>query len=804
MYFKTAANILLSFCLAFILLLITTGCNSTRHLKEGQYLLKSNSIKLKSNEFLTRKSELTENLSRLTVQKPNSYFLIPGLTTKLWLYNLRYDKYEKDSTNFQLESRTVEKPVIYDSTANSRSIQFMQSYLFQQGYFYAEVEDTTRFKKKKAYVTYNVNTGINYLIRRVYFNDIDDSTIKKHVARSFSETYFRGGKAYSADLAEKERARIVKLLRDYGYYSFSVENISFVLDTLKKDYMKDVESPFESAVNFISLQKDLQKPTLDISIVIKNSKDSTAFTRYAINNISVYPDFEGKEDFDDKHLIEKTYEGTKFRYHDYYLREKVIFNHIFILKDGYFAQSDYDKTINELNQLGVFEYVRLVYFEDSSRKDGARWLNCVILMSPAKKYDVNTNWEVSNGTTYTLGTALTQSLTNKNLARGANYLTISATGGLESQVDTAGNWRLLSKTLGGNVSLEFPKFLFPITRKRYSIRNTPRTELAAGINLFDRVNFFTLTSVSSRLTYKWRETKTKNWEVTPAFTTVIRYDIKPDFKTRIESNDFYKKTYTNTFIEGENIAWTFSNADQVGKFDDYSYVKLSLEEAGGLMSGINALAKSINYSQYVKLDFDLRHFFRQRHSSMVYRFYGGIGMPYNNSSALPYLKQYFVGGAYSLRGWRIRSLGPGSYVDTTQSNTFIDRTGDIKLELNAEYRFDLLKAFGGAMMFTGALFGDAGNIWLFNKSQASFPGGEFAFNKLYTDAAVDVGAGIRVNIASIFLLRLDWAFPVKNPGNTYYANINYKPGWQFENIAFGRSDWRSKNITWNIAIGYPF
>ncbi|MCB9064477.1 MAG: BamA/TamA family outer membrane protein [Chitinophagales bacterium] len=810
MKYKISVHIL---CISVIAILVNTGCNSTKYLKEDEYLLRSNSVKLKSDKYVDHKGELTDNLSGVVAQKPNSYFLLPGFTYKLWLYNLRHDKYQQDTLNFQIESGTVEKPVIYDSSSTSRSQQYMESYLFQQGYFYAEVSDTTKFKKQKAYVEYQVNTGINYLIDKVDMTEIDDSTIAKFVRRRFYETNLRTGKAYSASLVEKERSRIVNMIRGEGYYYFSNENVAFVLDTMNKGYMKEKESAVETVAGFVSRKED-ERRTLDIAIKITDNGNPKSFKRYGINNITIYPDFKDKGDLTDDNMMEKTVPGADkvvFRYHDYYIKEKVIYNHLFLSPETYFALEAHDKTITELNQLGVFSGVRIIFTEDSTRTGETGWMNCLVLMSPADKWNWGTNWEVSNGTTYTLGTGLTASVRNTNVAKGANLFTLSANGGLESQFDTSsGAFKIITNTLGLNASIELPKFLFPISRKRYSISNTPRTELAGGATRLERLNYFTLFNLSTRFTYKWLETKEKSWEVTPAFINNISLPpskISAEFQQRLDTNDFLKNSYRETFIEGENISWTFDNSQDAKWYDDFSYIKLSFEEAGGVVAGVNSITKNLDnkFSQYVKFDFDLRHFIRQRHTTTALRFYGGVGIPYNKtqSPTLPYLKQYFVGGAYSMRGWRIRSLGPGGYVDTNSNPNLIDRTGDMKLELNGEYRFDIFKAFGGALLFNGAVFADAGNIWLFYPS-ADYDDGHFQFNKLYNHMAVNSGFGIRVDVAEIFLLRVDCGIPLKQPGTKEYPDKGIYSGWIVDRIAPFDGKWRGQNMIWSIAIGYPF
>lgn len=802
---------------AIIGAILISSCNYTRHLKDDEYLLKSNSIQYIDDKYLTTKGEITDNLDNAIVQQPNTSFLFDWLKPRLFIYNLRYEKHSKTKNKPEEESRSVEPPVLYDSTTIPQSRQYMEAYMFHQGYFYARVTDTTIFNRRKrtATVEYTVHPGINYLVNNVYFNNIEDSVARSIVRNVFKETSLRAGKPYSAGIVEQEKARITKTLRDSGYYYFTGSLISFELDTVHKKYEKVKESLINDAADIITLKKEQERPTLDIYIRIKNSEDGKAFHKYAINRITVYPDYVDREDRFDSTMVIKKVNNTTFRYHDYYIREKVLDNHIFLLSNTFYSEEAYDKTITELNQLGVFESVRVVFFEDTSRKDGVQWLNCAILLSRAKKFDFNAVWEASNGSTYTLGSGITLSASDKNLAKGANLLTASVNTGVETQLDTNNRFQMLTFSRGVNASLEFPKFLLPIGREHYSIRNSPRTEIALGANILDRVNFFRLVNLTSRFTYKWKETSTKSWEASPIFINDISLPsafISESFQKRLDTSDFLQKAYRSVFIEGENLAWTFNNASKARFYDDYSYVRLSIEEAGGIIAGLNSISSGLTkaYSQYVKLDYDLRHFIKQRHATTVFRAYGGIGLPLDTTGTLPYIKQYFVGGPFSMRGWRVRTLGPGSYTDTLnveqttgKATSLLDRTGDIKIEFNAEYRFDIFKLFAGVLQFNGALFADAGNIWLSKPSQ-SYPNGEFKLDRLYKDLAVSSGAGIRIDIAGMFLLRGDIGIPVKVPGNLYIPSKSINQGWVINDIQFGNKDWRRKNMVFNIAIGYPF
>ncbi len=784
-----------------ILFIASVGCNSTRHLKEGEYLLRSNTVKLKTDRSITRKGELKDNIEGLIEQKPNTYFL-GFIPYKLWLYNNRYEKYEKDTNNFQLKSKTVEAPVIYDSASKEKTAINIKGYLFQQGYFYSDVTDTTVLKRKRAFVTYKVTTNTNFLINEVS-TDVPDSAIASILRENFSETKLKKNNDFSYPLLQEEQSRITNLLRDYGYYKFNNDNVSFVLDTLEDHYARNIENPFETTLNILAFQKRQKKPTLNIRIVLRADEEPKAFQKYGISRVRVFPDFVGRDDIRDSTMVEKKLDSITFRYHNYYVNERVLQRHIFLEPNKYYSQFNYDQTISKLNELGIFQTSRIILTEDTTRNDGANWLSCTIILTPGKKLDFNTNLEGSTGNTYAAGSAATVSFRNRNVGRGANLLTMTLSGGIELRYDSSGNrfidrFKLLTRSAGFNTSLDMPKFLVPFGIKNFSKRTTPRTVIGAGVNLLDRVLYFNLINTSASITYKWKETSTKSWEVSPMFINDIRLPyISDTFKKRLAENSFLRNTYKQTFIEGENVAFIFSNKDK--KFGrNYSYLRLALEEAGGLMTGLTSLfgSNSTNYAQYVKFDFDVEHFFTLPASMFAFRFYGGIGMPYGQSSVLPYIKQYFVGGAYSIRGWRIRQLGPGSYTDSSRAINLIDRTGDIKLEWNGEYRFDVIQLFAGALKLKGALFADAGNIWLANKS-SSYPGGEFAFNKLWRDIAISTGTGARLDIGGFFVVRFDVAFPVKNP------SYPYNGGW-VANQFFGYRNSARDNLVYNFAINYPF
>ncbi|MBC7553009.1 MAG: BamA/TamA family outer membrane protein [Taibaiella sp.] len=779
-------------------MVMVAGCSSTSHLDKDEYLLRKNNVILKTETVMYNKGEIRDNLSRLVIQKPNKYSGLGLFPIKLWLYNYRYDKLHAlpDSSL----GKNVQRPVIFDSSYVPKSVHNMRSYLINQGFFYAVIKDTVSYKNKKARLTYTIDAGSNYLVNKVTA-EVDDSGIARVIREAEDNSKLKKNKVFTYSMLDEERGRLASAIKNNGYYKFTQENIRFVIDTMDKAFLKDVENPLENAINFMSAKKN-RKPTIDINIVVR-TKEDTVNIPYRIRNITIYPDYSGVADRKDSTMLQQMTGGILFKYRQLYVHSKVLADRVFLTPGELYEQVAHDRTIARLNELGIFQYIRVQIVEN--RKDST--LDCNIYLNKTKKYDFNVNYEISNGSTYTLGNSLGVSFRNKNLAKGANLLTLSLNGGIElSYYDSLGrgfidHFALLTQYYGINGSVDFPKFLAPFSDRLFNRANQPNTIITGGSNVINRVQYFTLVNTSAYYKYNWHQNQVKTWELSPAFVNIIRLPRKTDsFKAKLARNQFLRDSYKEIFIEGENISYIYNNIERK-RGRNYSRLKLTGEEAGALLGGINSLGYALNdlfkiqYAQYARFDVDAQHFFTLPHSVFAFRFFGGVGIPYGQSVVLPYVKQFYVGGPYSLRGWRIRSLGPGSYYDPKPGT--LDRTGDIKLEANGEFRFPIVPLFAGTIKMNGAIFADAGNIWLARKDSTT-PGGEFDFHKLASDLAADIGAGSRFEIASFLTLRLDVAMPVKRP------EVTTGGGWVFNKINFKDSGWRQNNLIVNISIGYPF
>lgn len=402
------------------------------------------------------------------------------------------------------------------------------------------------------------------------------------------------------------------------------------------------------------------------------------------------------------------------------------------------------------------------------------------------------------------GSEITLRWRNRNTFKGAELLTLSAYGGFEVQYSGQYSGFNTFRT-GGEANLTFPRFMIPFFRFNTSSPFVPRTNIQFGYDLLQRQKLYTINSYRGQFGYTWKESAKKEHNLNPIAINFVRsLNVQDTFLRAIQKNPLLQRTIDKQFIIGSNYNFNYNELVNGVKNAGGWYFNGLLDLSGnllGLVTGANAKAgKEVNFfgspfSQYIKTELDTRRYFRAgRNGQWANRVIVGVGYPYGNSTVLPFVKQFFAGGSNSLRGFRSRSVGPGTYNGARKADTlgfFPDITGDIKLELNTEYRTKLVS------ILDGAVFVDAGNVWLVNKSIDSAQTGA-RFNKNFLkQLAVDAGVGFRIDL-SILLLRLDIAIPLRKP---------YLPEgqqWVINDINIGNSAWRKQNIIYNLAIGLPF
>ena len=789
--------------LTILCCLYLVSCNYTKHLAQNQTLLSENKLTLQTQKPIKYKGETESVILSLVYPKANTHvFDLDFLPKyKLWRYNSNYQKYERTPLHPKLLKHKVEKPVLLDTNMVIRSKQFIEQYMFNLGYFYADVNYEIKPKGNKlAMVHYRINAGKYYTIDQVTrTSEVESKPILQIINEQSNESILVKGEAYTKINCGIERERLYKIIRNHGYFDFKSDNITFTIDTTDKERIKSLlDDPFVSASEY---QPPKEIKTIDVNLHVGKSRDSTYAQQYKINEVKVIINARSEEDA----LLEtkvNEMEDIVFNYKSLPINRRVIARNIFIHKGGVYNTNDYEASISRLNQLGVFQFINIQY-EKTQGKEGL--LNCIITLNTSPKMDLVYLTDISTSDDdYLLGTGLGITFRNRNLAHGANLLSLRAFYSTEFRNDVflTGQKKFYQSGNNFNLSgnLTFPKFIVPFNQHIFSKKNMPYTTLGANYSFIRRLENYTIINISGNFGYSWQETVQKNWKLNPVFLTVTQVPDKylsEAFRLKRQNNSYLKNTFSNNVIQGENMLFEYKSKVSNTSITNFSTLKIGAEEAGTLLNGINEVYKSLTndtiqaIAHYVKADVDFRKYFNRRKSQWVNRFMVGVGLPIGSSKTLPYIKQFSAGGAFSNRGWPARNLGPGHSVDTSFQSGFaiLDKTGDIKLEANTEYRFNLVKFFSGAINLKGAAFIDAGNIWLMNRDP-SVIGGEFNLSYLWQDIAISSGLGLRLDF-SFFVFRVDLGYPIKQP------QIFTKNGFAFNSLKLNSG-------IWNLAFGYPF
>ncbi|HVI47441.1 MAG TPA: BamA/TamA family outer membrane protein [Chitinophaga sp.] len=791
-------------------LLLLAACSNTKYLQKDQSLYISSKVNVKGEILNSEKQDLKNALSSksLMTQQPNKKLL--NTRIKVWLYNQKYN--EKKSNwfwNIVLSKRNLEAPVIYDSAKTRESATRMTSYLHNQGFFYATVTSEQKEARHKTSVTYNVATGRNFVMDKITYN-VSDTAILDIVKANQQLSLLQKGMPYKSSTLSSERERLMRLIRDAGYYKFNRDAIEYTVDTINKALFRNTLNPFEGFVNIFNENKGREKSTMDVEVIIKNPEDSSnaLWHKYHIGRIYAYPDFPLNGTPNDTSLKEDVRKYITVRSHQEILKPRILSRSILLRPGETYSMQQYNNTVNKLYDLGVWQFVTLQYKEN---KDSSNVLDAYLFLTPRKKQEMGVNFELSNSSDYLLGSGISINYKHINLARSATQLGLTIHTGIELIQPSNQGWQVQAKEFGGEVSLSWPRFALPFRIKQAG-RSNVKTRLTLGANYLSRVEKFDIKSINASYGYDWNETLYKRWIVKPFTLNYVGVTLNQEFRdSTVDKNPYLKRSFEPALIGGESVSFIFSNNDILHQ-RHYTYFRINIEESGLWLNGINSALNGISgkktnletltdvgISNFVKVELDYRHYWKLGiHSGVATRAYAGVGIPYSYSQVLPYVRQFTAGGPNSIRAWRLRTLGPGSYKDySTTAQIFPDQTGDLKLEGNVEYRFDLLRMFGGTINLKGATFLDMGNIWMVNKDPDR-PGSEFHLNQLYHDLAIGTGAGLRLDF-SFFLIRMDWGIPLKVP--YYTGNSN---GWYLKEWDLGSGKWRRENIIWNVAIGYPF
>ncbi|MBS3806483.1 MAG: BamA/TamA family outer membrane protein [Bacteroidales bacterium] len=752
------------------------SCSSTRHVPEGEYLLKR--YKIKTDNKNIEKSEIKKYIR----QKPNQRFL--GLSFPFFLYNLS-NPYKEKGINKWLR-KAGEAPVVWDRFMMKESARQINNYLEKQGYYDAQVTDSAIFHDHKVTVLYNLDTEKPYRISNVEYQ-VRDSALEPFIFPDTSRLPVNPGNIFSVELLQRQRNMIETILRNKGFYRFSKDFVNYIADTTARKNKVDLTVE----VNPFPVREE------DGDELITRSHK-----RYRIDSIYIFPDYDPKEAIADKQEYIESLDTLEHKHLKFVYRGEPGFDLDVITQSNYlepgewYSQDETDKTYQHLNSLRLFQIINIKFNESASSVDSlVGKLDCHIYLKKFKLQSYTIELEGTNSSG-NIGGAGNLVYTHKSIFGGAEQFQSKFTGAFEIldqdefKIDN-------TLRLGTELSIDFPKFLLPFLRSdRFVKEYNPKTTLSAMYNYQERPDY-TRTLANLTFGYRWQNRNYLTHYVNPIELNVLRLPyISDNFRRNLEEI-YLKSSYDDHFLSVTSYSMIYNNQEMKSKTRDFQYFRLNAEVAGNILTGISKIVDmnqvgdhyelfGIRFAQFFKLDFDIRHYqILNENERFVYRFFVGGGFPYGNSSALPFVKQYFSGGANSIRAWNVRALGPGSYRPREDFTGYPNLTGDLKLELNWEYRFKMF------WLLEGAFFVDAGNIWSVNPADDRV-GAQFAPDDFLDQIALGTGLGLRFDL-SFSVLRLDMGLKMKDP--SYPSGERWLPGNRSIN---------QENISWNIAIGYPF
>lgn len=747
-----------------------SSCSAVRRLPEGNYLLKSNTIEV--DKDAPRKERISASeLDRYVTQSPNRHFL----GTNLYASMYAQANPENNGWWHRFLRRTGEEPVVWDPEKTVRSTANLETYVTARGFFGGDVTtriDTVRGKKVK--IKYVVRQGPPSRIGDIGYT-FRDSLLREVVMADSAATLLRSGDIFNIDVLDRERERITMGLKNAGYYDFEVGNISFVADSTSRERTIDLE---------MVVHRKLRGYNTDGTPVYE------PHSLYRMNEIFVRPDYDPLE-VRGARLDTLSARGLNIIYDGRLnVRSKVLRRAIYPRSGELYSASKVAATSAAMMRLGAFRSVSLLFDPLQSAPGdsvGERLLNFDIRGVPARRQRIGVDLEGSTTSNF-YGLRTTLGYQNRNTFHGAELFDASLTGGFEFLKSSE---RKLSYELGAMVSLAFPRFLFWGLENNGKLRN-PLSTLTLSANWQDRA-YYSRTLFGLSWSYSWGIRRFENFTLRPFDVNLVGMgNIDEGFRRQL-NNPYLAAAYDDQLIAGISASYVLNN--QPRNLDAGAVVlRLNFETTGNLLSGLVRLFDKpapeghynifgIQFSQYVRGDvsFSQKIVLGDR-TAIAYRVQGGVIYSYGNSSSPPFDKLFFAGGAGSMRGWAVRTLGPGTQPYVRRN--YPAQMGDVKLEANLELRFPMVKAVGGALFF------DVGNIWFMHSRPDEYPDeAVFRLRNFYRQLGFNTGVGVRVDLRFV-VLRLDWGIQLHSPNRPSGKRWIHDFKWRNTALSFG--------------VGYPF
>ncbi len=744
-----------------------SGCRSTKYVPEGRCLL--DEVTIESDN-----KEIKPNDVQPYIKQKENIKVVGMVKFRLWLYNRAPKKGDGWLSKFL--KKTGEAPVIYDENYTVQSEREIEHFLDNKGFKNGDVttEVSTNEKKRKTSVIYKLQCNEPYRIADAHV-DVKDTTICQLILEDSTKCLVEEGDLFDLDVLDDERDRITAKLKDQGYYDFNKESFSYEVDTTLGDFWVD---------GTLVLDGDSVNP-------------QHSFDQYHIKKICFVVGYDAQEALSNPNYLQEMdtviYKGIYFLYKESsFIKPEILYRNNLLKPGALYSKTNSNTTHSLLSAISIIQYVNINY-----EKVDTSSLNCNVNISLGEQQGVSLEFEGTN-VSGNFGAAINAGYSHKNLFHGAEKLNASFTFGLEAIIGTNDVDVYRSKEFGVDLDLVYPKFILPFLDEDFNQKLRSQTKFGISYDFQERPEY-TRNIATADMVYSWRTSDKIKHQFTPLMLNYIGIpEMTQKFHDHIDTTQYLKYSYEDHVIFGSRYTFTFQD-DNEEEREFGHYLRLSLEGSGNMLNTFNTIIgkketlpeegsdedsyyefMNLRYSQYVKFDATgvINHHINKT-NSVAYRAQLGIGVPYKNSSQLPFEKRYAAGGANGVRAWMVRSLGPGSYHN--EEVDYYNQSGDINMIFSAEYRFKLIG------IFEGALFADAGNTWAIRDYEEQ-PGAVFEFDNFYNQIAAGVGAGLRLDI-KFFIFRLDCAWkavdPIEEAGNRWVLGQELIP-------------------TTHIAIGYPF
>lgn len=774
-----------------ILLAFVSACKVTRFLDDDQALVRKHTITFA--DTITDSRKLSGSLHDLASPEPNTTFLGYHLGVRAYYWSQDTSK----GINRWMRRRLAQTPALLDTAMVSQSVASMEQYLFNKGYFNCHVSAAVRYKNKRTPVALHApidgpaKVQIGYTIQRnplkkihaVHYQMPDSNMYHLVVHNARQPVILQAGQPYDVEAILDERRRIESILQNNGYYTFDRQQLLFQIDTLPGGRQ------------------------LDIYVSVYPPENDSMHRVWQVNNIYILPDHQTRLLSESAALDTLVIGGYHFVYDVLRYNPEALIQAIFLHPGDNYRKRDYQLTLDRLTSLRIFRFVNIDVVP--VERAGNPALDFVIKLIPAEQREVGFNVNATTSSLYFLGSDAGISYINKNLFNFTDIFTFGLNGGVEMIVDSASGFRFNTVDLNAKAALQFPKFLVPFSMNRVPKTHNAKTNIVANYNYFRRVNYYTLNNLTLAYGFDWNEFNFARHSLNPIEVNFVRVtDTTAAFLRTIQEAPSLQRSFQDVLIAGSNYTYIYSSQHKNNK--DFWYYRFRIEAAGNLLYGASSLLGGNQengiyqlanrpFSQFVKPELEIKHYNRYRNDrTLVMRLLAGVGFAYGNTDLMPYIKQFTIGGSNSIRAFRIRELGPGSsqeLIRSDASNVFNDRSGEIKLEGNIEYRFPI------SSMFKGAVFTDFGNIWM-RKDDPDREGEDFSVDRFYKEIAVGIGAGLRIDF-SFFIARIDLGLPVRDPRLPEGSRWRFKQYW-FPTVNPFSGYWRQENMRIQLAIGYPF